>query len=72
MNPNLFARPPAPVVAVERHAREKGAQRVYLLTTGAADFFRLGYKRVERGSAPQAIRATSEFSSPCPVNSCSW
>ena len=58
------------VARAERHAREKGARRVYLLTTAAADFFaRLGYKRVERGGAPQAIRATSEFSSLCPVSS---
>jgi amino-acid N-acetyltransferase len=58
------------VARAERHARDKGARRVYLLTTGAADFFaRLGYKRVERGAAPQAMRATSEFSSLCPVSS---
>lgn len=58
------------VARAERHARNKGARRVYLLTTGAADFFvRLGYKRVGRTGAPQAIRATSEFSALCPVNS---
>jgi amino-acid N-acetyltransferase len=58
------------VAHAERHAQESGVRRVYLLTTGAADFFfHLGYKRVERGSAPQAIRATSEFSSLCPVSS---
>jgi amino-acid N-acetyltransferase len=55
---------------VERHAREKGACRVYLLTTTAADFFtRLGYKRLERNAAPESIRATSEFSMLCPVTS---
>jgi amino-acid N-acetyltransferase len=58
------------VARAERHAREKGARRVYLLTLGAADFFaRLGYKRVEREGAPRAIRATSEFSALCPVSS---
>lgn len=58
------------VARAERHAREQGARRIYLLTTGAADFFaRLGYKRVERSGAPQAIRATREFSSLCPISS---
>lgn len=58
------------VARAERHAREQGARRIYLLTTTAADFFaRLGYKRVERNGAPESIRATSEFSSLCPVTS---
>lgn len=58
------------VARAERHARERGVRRIYLLTTAAADFFaRLGYKRIERGDAPESIRATSEFSSLCPVSS---
>jgi amino-acid N-acetyltransferase len=58
------------VARAERHAREQGARRLYLLTTIAADFFaRLGYKRVERDSAPGSIRATSEFASLCPASS---
>lgn len=58
------------VARAERHAREQGAQRVYLLTTTAADFFaHLGYKRVERDNAPDSIRATSEFSALCPASS---
>ena len=54
----------------ERHAREHRARRMYLLTTTAADFFaRMGYKRIERDRAPQAIRATSEFANLCPISS---
>jgi amino-acid N-acetyltransferase len=58
------------VARAERHAGEHGAQRIYLLTTSAADFFaRLGYKRVEREQAPAGIRETSEFSVLCPASS---
>jgi amino-acid N-acetyltransferase len=58
------------VARAERHARDNGARRVYLLTTTAADFFmRLGYKRLERHEVPESIRATSEFSMLCPVSS---
>ena len=58
------------VARAERHALEQGAGHIYLLTTTAADFFaRLGYKRIERDHAPDAIRATSEFSTLCPVSS---
>lgn len=58
------------VARAERHARERGARRIYLLTTSAADFFsHLGYKRVDRHEAPESIRETSEFSLLCPVSS---
>ena len=58
------------VKRAERHAREQGARRLYLLTTSAADFFaHLGYKRVDRDEAPESIRATSEFSTLCPASS---
>jgi amino-acid N-acetyltransferase len=58
------------VKRAERHAREQGARRIHLLTTGAADFFaHLGYKRVDRGEAPGNIRSTSEFSTLCPASS---
>lgn len=58
------------VAQAERHAREQGVRRIYLLTTTAADFFaRLGYKRIERSEAPESIRLTSEFSALCPVSS---
>lgn len=55
------------VAAAEQHARENGVRRIYLLTTTAAPFFaRLGWSDADRASAPDAIRATREFSSLCP------
>ena len=58
------------VEKAERHAREQGVRRLYLMTTTAADFFaRLGYKELERNEAPASIRATSEFSALCPASS---
>lgn len=58
------------VERAERHARARGVRRMYLLTTTAADFFaRLGYKRLGRDEAPEAIRATREFSALCPASS---
>jgi amino-acid N-acetyltransferase len=54
----------------ERHARERGATAVYLLTTTAEAFFRSrGYSVTPRDSAPPAIRSTPEFSSLCPASS---
>ena len=57
----------ARVAAAERHAREQGVRRMFLLTTTAAAFFaNLGYRPVSREDAPEHIRATPEFSSLCP------
>jgi amino-acid N-acetyltransferase len=54
----------------EAHARAQGVRRVYLLTTTAESFFaRRGYRRADRASAPDAIRATREFSALCPASS---
>jgi len=54
----------------ERHAHQRGARTVYLLTTTAEPFFRArGYSPAARDSAPPAIRATPEFSSLCPSSS---
>lgn len=54
----------------EAHAGEQGVTRLYLLTTTAEDFFaKRGYTRAARDSAPQAIRATREFSGICPASS---
>lgn len=51
-------------------ARERGVAEVWLLTTTADRFFeRLGWRRVERSSAPAGIRATAEFSTLCPASS---
>lgn len=48
-------------------ADEQGMARVYLLTTGAADFFsKLGFSKVDRAEVPPAIRVTRQFSDLCP------
>lgn len=52
---------------VVEHARQLGLADLYLLTTSAEKFFqKRGYTRIERSSAPPAIRSTSEFRSCCP------
>lgn len=49
-------------------ARERGYAEIYLLTTGAADYFaRLGFVDVERADVPPEIRATAQFSTLCPA-----
>lgn len=51
-------------------ARERDVAEVWLLTTTADRFFeKLGWRRVERSSAPAGIRATAEFASICPASS---
>jgi amino-acid N-acetyltransferase len=49
-------------------ARQRGAKRVYLLTTTAADYFvkKLGFEPLERVAAPKSVQATHEFSRACP------
>ncbi len=48
-------------------ASAAGVERLYLLTTTAADFFRdLGYENVARADVPAAVRETSQFSELCP------
>jgi len=54
----------------EQHAQANGVRRLYLLTTTAEQFFaRHGYRHAPRDSAPDAIRATREFSGICPASS---
>jgi len=54
----------------EEHARTNGVRTLYLLTTTAERFFsRHGYSHAPRDSAPDAIRATREFSGICPASS---
>lgn len=54
----------------ERHARERGAATLYLLTTTAEPFFRSrGYVVTPRDRAPPAIRSTPEFAGLCPASS---
>jgi amino-acid N-acetyltransferase len=48
-------------------ARERDLEALYLLTTGARDYFtRHGFAAVARDAVPAPIRATSQFSSLCP------
>jgi amino-acid N-acetyltransferase len=56
------------VAAAEVLAAETGVRRIYLLTTTAEAFFEyLGFRRISREVAPQAIQSTREFSSLCPT-----
>jgi amino-acid N-acetyltransferase len=58
------------VAHAELHARDKGVQSLYLLTTTAEKFFlRRGYARIPRDEAPAAIKGTKEFSGICPTSS---
>jgi len=55
-----------------RHWKSKveadGVERLYLLTTTAAEFFGdCGYVETDRTTAPNAIRQTAEFDELCPV-----
>ena len=50
-------------------AATNGTERLWLLTNDAADFFaRLGWRKTARETAPDAIRATRQFSSLCPAS----
>ena len=52
---------------LEKIAKGKGVNRLYLLTTTAEDFFtKLGYKTVDREELPIEIKNTTEFTSVCP------
>jgi amino-acid N-acetyltransferase len=51
-------------------ARKVGAERLYLLTTTAHDYFaRAGFRDVPRDEAPAGIRDSWEFKSGCPASS---
>lgn len=55
------------VEAMERHAQNRGVERLVLLTNTAAEFFaRRGYVATDRAAMPDAIKATAEFQSLCP------
>ena len=55
------------VGAAEDLARKLGLSAIYLLTTGARDFFAgLGYLDCPRDAAPMDIRESWEFRSGCP------
>ncbi|MEF8781464.1 MAG: arsenic resistance N-acetyltransferase ArsN2 [Haloarculaceae archaeon] len=53
--------------SLEGKARETGIERLYLLTTTAPAFFAAqGYSTIDRTTAPDAIRGTTEFEDLCP------
>ena len=55
------------VAHAEAAARRDGVERLHLLTTTVADFFRArGYRDADRAAAPEAIRTTAQFSTLCP------
>lgn len=57
------------VTAAVDHARDARIQRLYLLTTTAADYFpRHGFRTLSRDEAPAAIRASVEFREACPAS----
>jgi amino-acid N-acetyltransferase len=54
----------------EAVAARHGIERLFLLTQDAAGFFlNLGYQATQRGSVPDAIRATAQFAALCPSTS---
>lgn len=55
------------VIHAETWAAQHQVEKLYLLTTTAADFFaHLGYKEVSRVEAPKAIAQTTQFVGLCP------
>lgn len=53
---------------VEARAAANDVERLYLLTTTAADFFAgRGYVEIERDAVPDPIRETREFTDLCPA-----
>ena len=55
------------VDAVSARAADAGIERLYLLTTSAEDFFAArGFEEVPRGTVPDAIRTSTQFSELCP------
>ena len=56
------------VDAVRGEAAALGLERLWLLTTTAADFFeRMGFQRTDRDSAPPAVRSSAQFAGLCPA-----
>jgi amino-acid N-acetyltransferase len=50
-------------------ARHEGLRALYLLTETAAEYWpRFGFVRIERASAPDAIRGSPEWAGGCPAS----
>ena len=57
------------VAALVEKARTSGTMRLWLLTTDASGFFaRLGWTTIDRANAPDAIRASDQFTTLCPAS----
>jgi amino-acid N-acetyltransferase len=51
-------------------SKQKGIDHLFLLTTTADKYFdRLGWQRIGRDEVPEAIGASTEFASLCPLSS---
>lgn len=56
-------------ISLIEYAKTQGIKELYLLTTTAEDFFeKIGFEVIERNSAPDAIKNTTEFLSLCPAS----
>jgi amino-acid N-acetyltransferase len=56
------------VEAVEKHARQSGIARLFLLTTSASGFFEdHGYREIARESAPASLHHSTQFAELCPA-----
>ena len=57
------------VTRVIADAEARGIRALYLLTTTAEHYFpSFGFRKIARGGAPDAIRATVEFQEACPAS----
>lgn len=57
------------VEALIVEAKKNGIERLWLLTTTAADFFAaIGFEAAERAEAPPSIQTTREFRDLCPAS----
>lgn len=55
--------------ALAQEAKGSGVARLWLMTTDAAEFFeRLGWRIMDRASAPVSIARSRQFSSLCPAS----
>jgi N-acetylglutamate synthase-like GNAT family acetyltransferase len=53
------------------NAKIAGYSSIYLLTLTAEKFFpRFGFVEIERGTASESIKLSSEFTSTCPASAC--
>ncbi|WP_276503984.1 hypothetical protein [Terrimonas pollutisoli] len=57
------------VNTLEQAAKSKEIISMYLLTETASKYFeKKGYKTIDREQVPEPVKASSEFSSVCPVS----